>query len=309
MGTIVVGVDGSTPSRRAVEWGVRRAASTGSDVLLVHVVDDDPNAIRSIGGGLSDAWRFVEREITHADSLEPGVAVRGAVRVGSPMRELSAASAGAELVVVGTHKTGFVHGKVFGSRSLQLAGGSSVPVAVIPESPMNARHGIVAGVDESPASAAAIGFAAAESRHTRQPLTLVRAWGWAESIRDEHNARQRCHDERSDAVAQELLATAALTVGDDTVAYRRVMHRPPAEALTAAAASAALLVLGSSRRSGPERMMLGSVSHDVLINIAGPTIIVHADDQPAPLERNRREDNDRVRVDVRKYPQDRGRNR
>lgn len=278
MGVIVVGVDGSTPSRRAVEWGVRRAASTGSDVLLVHVVDDDPNALRSIGGGRSDARRFVEREVEHAGSLDRGVTVRGELRVGSPMRELSAAAAGAELVVVGTHKTGFVHGKVFGSRSLQLAGGSSVPVAVIPESPVNARHGIVAGVDESPASAAAIEFAAAEARHTRQPLTLLRAWGWAEGIRDKPDPQQRLHDDRSDAVAQGLLATAALSAGDNTVAYRRVVHRPPAEALTAAAASAALLVLGSSRRSGPERMMLGSVSHDVLLNIAGPTIIVHADD-------------------------------
>jgi len=309
MGTIVVGVDGSTPSRRALEWGVRRAASTGSEVLLVNVVDDDPNAIPSIGGRRAAGRLFVEREVEHAGSLDPGVAVRGELRVGSPMRELSAASAGAELVVVGTHKTGFVHGKVFGSRSLQLAGGSSVPVAVIPESPVNGRHGIVAGVDESPASAAAIAFAAAEARHTRQPLTLVRAWGWAESLWDEHNARHQRDDDRSDAVAQELLATAALTVGDDTVAYRRVVRRPPAEALAAAAASATLLVLGSSRRSGPERMMLGSVSHDVLINISGPTIIVHADDQPAPLERNQREDRDRVRVDVRQYPQDRGRNR
>jgi nucleotide-binding universal stress UspA family protein len=309
MGTIVVGVDGSTPSRRAVEWAVRRAASTGSDVLLVHVMDDDPNAIRSIGGGSGSARLFIEREVAHAGSLDPGVAVRGELRVGSPMRELSAASAGADLVVVGTNKTGFVHGKVFGSRSLQLAGGSSVPVAVIPESPVNARHGIVAGVDESPASAAAIEFAAAEARITRQPLTLVRAWGWAEGIRNEPDEQQRLHNDRSDAVAEELLATAALTVGDETVAHRRVVHRPPAEALTAAAASAALLVLGSSRRSGPERMMLGSVSHDVLINIAGPTIIVHADDQPAPLERNDREDCDRVRVDVRQYPQDRGRDR
>jgi len=282
MGTIVVGVDGSTPSRRAVEWAVRRAASTGSDVLLVHVMDDDPNAIRSIGGGSGSARLFIEREVAHAGSLDPGVAVRGELRVGSPMRELSAASAGADLVVVGTNKTGFVHGKVFGSRSLQLAGGSSVPVAVIPESPVNARHGIVAG---------------------------VRAWGWAEGIRNEPDEQQRLHNDRSDAVAEELLATAALTVGDETVAHRRVVHRPPAEALTAAAASAALLVLGSSRRSGPERMMLGSVSHDVLINIAGPTIIVHADDQPAPLERNDREDCDRVRVDVRQYPQDRGRDR
>ncbi|GAB3133061.1 universal stress protein [Marisediminicola antarctica] len=309
MGTIVVGVDGSTPSRCAVEWGVRRAASTGSDVLLVHVMDDDPNAIRSIVGGLAAPRLFVEREVEHARSLEPGVAVRGELRVGSPMRELSAASARAELVVVGTHKTGFVHGKVFGSRSLQLAGGSSVPVAIIPESPVNARHGIVAGVDESPASSAAIEFAAAEARHTRQPLTLVRAWGWSMGFRKEPDQQQRLHDNRSDEVAQELLATAALTAGHDTVAYRRVVHRPPAEALTAAAASAALLVLGSSRRSGPERMMLGSVSHDVLINIAGPTIIVHATDQPAPLERNHREDSDRVRVDVREHPQDRGRNR
>lgn len=281
-GMIVVGVDSSTPSRAALDWSVRRAASTGSDVTLVHVVDDDSatNGARPVNGGHAGARRFLETEVEHAGSIEPTVVVQGELRAGSPMRELVAASAEADLVVVGTHKTGFVHGKVFGSRTLQLAAASRVPVAVIPESPIHGRSGIVAGIDESPASAAAVRFATEESERTGNPLYLLRAWGWHESLH-EVDAEQHDENRRAESVAKALLKSTLALLEPEVDAHPRAVRRPAAEALVAAATSASMLVIGNSRREGEERLVLGSVAHDVLVNITGPTIIVHAGD-PRP---------------------------
>jgi len=288
-GMIVVGVDGSTPSRAALDWSVRRAASTGSDVTLVHVVDDDSgtNGARPVNGGHAGARRFLESEVEHAGSLEPTVVVHGELRAGSPMRELVGASAEAELVVVGTHKTGFVHGKVFGSRTLQLAAASRVPVAVIPESAVHGRSGIVAGIDGSPASAAAVRFATEESERTGQPLFLVRAWGWHDALGGV-DASQHNENARAEAAAKAMLTETLALLEPEVDAHPRAVRRPAAEALVATAASAALLVIGSSRRDGEERLVLGSVAHDVLVNITGPTIVVHAGD-PSPSTSRRKD--------------------
>ena len=45
-----------------------------------------------------------------------------------------------------------------------------------------------------------------------------------------------------------------------------------------------LLVIGSSRRHGAQMAALGPVSHDVLLNIAGPTLVVHGDTETGDTE-------------------------
>jgi nucleotide-binding universal stress UspA family protein len=55
----------------------------------------------------------------------------------------------------------------------------------------------------------------------------------------------------------------------------RSVRRPAAEALVDAASTSRLLVVGSSRRHGSQLAALGPVCHDVLLNITGPTVIVH----------------------------------
>ena len=57
----------------------------------------------------------------------------------------------------------------------------------------------------------------------------------------------------------------------------RVVRLPAAEALVDASASAAVVVLGNSGPISDGQGLLGSVAHDVLVNLAGPTVIVHAD--------------------------------
>ncbi|MEO8906995.1 MAG: universal stress protein, partial [Microbacteriaceae bacterium] len=89
-------------------------------------------------------------------------------------------------------------------------------------------------------------------------------------------------DTSLEADATELLTEASQIAKDvhgDVDLRLRAIHRPPAEALLDASSAAALLVVGSSRRDGVQQTILGSVTHDVLLNLAAPTIVVHSDDQ------------------------------
>ena len=282
-GTIVVGVEGTEPSRVALRWSMKRATATDSDVRLVNVVDSEWAGVgaRILEDMHADAEHLLEREAEYARSLAPGVPVDTELREGDLMDELIAASRDCDLIAVGTHKTGFIHGKVFGSRSLQLAAAAHAPVAIVPQTSRRDGQGIVVGVDESDAGRSAIRFATAEAERTRQPLTFVRATdapGLPEDRDDEQRERDRYFEGQAKAILSEASDIAKSV--DPTVEVRaRTVRRPAAEALLDSSASADLLVIGSSRREGSARRMLGSVSHDVLINLVGPTIVVQGDDR------------------------------
>jgi nucleotide-binding universal stress UspA family protein len=279
---ILVGIDGSTPSRAAVRWSIHRAAGTGQDVVLAHIVDDEWGVVsyRLLDEVRVEAESLVATEAAFARSINPGVSVTTILREGNPMWELITAADGADLVVVGTHKTGFVRGRVFGSRSLQLAGGSPSPVAIIPESFARTRAGIVVGVNESASSRAAIAFGADEAHRLGEDLILVGAWTVpVETEGNEAGRRTAFVKSRIETVLVEARAT--ITRAHEGLHIRvREVNRPAAEALVDAAASATLLVIGSTRRPGAPTT-LGSVAHDVLINLAAPTVVVHAAAEPA----------------------------
>jgi nucleotide-binding universal stress UspA family protein len=285
---IRVGIDGSECSRAALRWSASRitvsgAASRGT-VTLVHVVDDDWGMMgsRNMEALREDGRALAAREAKYARSLAPDLGFEIEVRLGNPMWELIATSAGAVMTVVGTHKTGFIQGRIFGSRSLQLAAAARSHVAVIPQSFPHDGRGVVVGVDDTRAGQAALCFGAEEAKRTQQPLVLVRASRPSKHVNEgdssaaddqEHAARNALRQ----LSAAEAAARSIFPTGD---MRSRHVHRPPAEALLDASGQASLLVIGGSRRTGEDRMVLGSVSHDVLLNLAGPTIVVHGGERP-----------------------------
>ena len=281
--TIVVGVEGTEPSRVALRWSMKRAAATGAGVRLVTVVDSEWAGVgaRILKDLRADAGHLLEREAEYARSIAPGVSVDTELREGDLMDELIAASKGCELIAVGTHKTGFIHGKVFGSRSLQLAAAAHSPVAIVPQTSRRDGQGIVVGIDESDAGRSAIRFAATEAERTGQPLIFLRATdapGVPEDRDDEQRERDRYFERQTKAIFSD--ASDIVKSVDPTVEVRaRSVRRPAAEALLDSSAGADLLVIGSSRREGSASRMLGSVSHDVLINLVGPTIVVQGVDR------------------------------
>lgn len=278
-GMILVGVDETSACRAAIRWGMQRAAFLQSHVMLLHVVDDEWGLIgeQSISELHPAADQLVQENAAFARSIDPTVTVTTRVVVGDPMTELGVASRGVDMVVVGTHKTGFLHGRAFGSRSLQLAARACCPVAVVPEGSTAERHGIVAGIDASDAGRAAVRCAAIEAQRTGVELILIRAWtakavGTAAYV---EGADQRAQ-QMLDVLIKDAVAVAR-SAGDNLLVRTRTLRRPAAEALVDAGMTAELLVIGSSRRHDAQMSALGPVSHDVLLNISGPTLVVHGD--------------------------------
>jgi nucleotide-binding universal stress UspA family protein len=257
---------------------MERAAATQSNVHLIYVVSQD---LRLIGPKDADEFdrecaRILGSEAAYARSLAPDVPVETSLMHGNAMRELVTASRKASMVVVGTHKTGFIRGRVFGSRSIVLAAGSHTPVAVIPETSGRRRHGVIVGMDDSPAGRAAIRFGAIEAVRTNQTLRLVSAWGLPDPALEEF---QRESDEHLEADVRAMLDAEVDLVREEfptLEVHSRVIRLPAAEALVDASSSAALVVLGNSGPVSDGQGLLGSVAHDVLVNLAGPTVIVHA---------------------------------
>ena len=122
----VVGIDGSGPSDAALRWAVNRAAVQPGSIVLVHVVDDEWGAAGSdyAREAMAAGQQVLQRAADQAAvlSLPTGTPtiVRTATRIsttivhGSPVWELAAACGPADLLVIGTHKTGFLHGRVLG---------------------------------------------------------------------------------------------------------------------------------------------------------------------------------------------------
>ncbi len=264
IGTILVGVDESGPSRSALRWSIDRAKATGMSLLITHVVEqsDDIEGILGAAGAYQDALAFVHGEATFATLSEPALEVSAQVLEGDPLSELAKASEDVQLLVVGTHKTGFINGKMFGSRFLGLAAIARCAVAFIPDMIGTSRHGIIAAVDDSPAGQTVIRFAAAEAQRTSQVLTLIRS-GQPGQIEGER------------ALADN---TALAKTGNGSITVRsRFSSKSTAEGLVDASSGAAMLVVDHTRHATEGVAVLGSVAHDVLLNIKSPTIIVGGD--------------------------------
>jgi nucleotide-binding universal stress UspA family protein len=188
---------------------------------------------------------------------------------GRMVRDLATASATASLLVVGSHKTGFIRGRVFGSRGLQLAAAAHSPVAIIPDSTHRHRAGIVVGLDDSPSAREALRFAAREAERRNEELKVLFALAPQDTLAAEHV------DRIAGAVLEaglELVASEFPSVS----AQPRFVARSAAEALVGESASASLLVVGRPRGEETGGSILGSTTHDVILNLAGPTVVVEA---------------------------------
>jgi nucleotide-binding universal stress UspA family protein len=140
-GPVLVGVDGSPLSTAALAFAFRAAAARKVPVVAVHAWSDlafDPSTAAMID------WEAVRREETDllGEQLagpvqaHPDVEVRRVVRMDRPARVLVDESAGAQLVVVGSHGRGGLRGLVLGSVGHALLHGAHCPVAVVrPGSP------------------------------------------------------------------------------------------------------------------------------------------------------------------------------
>src|SRR5689334_12411111 len=96
-GAVIVGVDGSGIALSAVRWATREARRRGAPLRIVHAA---PYAERNADGQRRAASILTQADTT-ASGVDRGVPVTTEILTAQATPALTAATAGAELVVVG----------------------------------------------------------------------------------------------------------------------------------------------------------------------------------------------------------------
>ena len=136
MERIVVGVDGSEASHRALEWAVDEARRRNATVEAIHAwhqpfvsgyayMGEIP-----LGDYVTEAQGVLDAAIASVDAS--GVTVESKVIAGGPSGVLVEEAKGAALLVVGSRGRGGFSGLLMGSVSQQTAHHAPCPIVIIP---------------------------------------------------------------------------------------------------------------------------------------------------------------------------------
>lgn len=286
MRDIVVGVDGSEVSRRALDRALRLARLQGRTTRVVHAWQPPQPLTNVLGPGYKvdtaqardDAMRtasqLLEDEIAGGiDRADSQVGpVLGVLREGAPPTVLAKAAEDAAVVVLGTRS----HGRVtalLGTAVPHVLHRAGCPVLVVPQGSDAAQpfgH-VVVGFDGSPSSQAALRWALDIAAEDRTCLVVVRA---TEDRRLPSPWVNRSRGSVADLRAEVLACDPRAARLD--VDYRVVDGRADA-VLPSTVGRDDLLVVGSRGLGGFAGMLLGSVSAYCVSNPLAAVAVVRAD--------------------------------
>ncbi|MFF2454133.1 universal stress protein [Isoptericola sp. NPDC058082] len=287
---IVVGVNGSVESDEALDWALREAAAAAVPLTLVMV---DAGAGKGADAAAHEAALAPVREeaqgLLDAARARTGVKVDGTVAAlpGPAADRLLELGADADMLVLGRRRRGRLGRAVLGSVSTTVVEHAVVPVTVVrhgnpdgaPEDdvPAETAPRIVVGVDTSAPSVAALRHACEVADRTGASIDAVFAWqittlaplpgswGWAPPVDDYEKFA-------ADSLAEAVRA-AGVTLPPERLT-RRVVHGQAAKQLVVAAQGAERLVVGARGLGGFDRLLLGSVSRQVLDFAPCPVTVV-----------------------------------
>jgi len=130
---IIVGVDGSSHSRRALRWALSEAAARHAPLTVLSVRDE--RTVTCTTGDLNqdqaaeEVQALVDQTVNSPSGPAPPVTVQ--VIPGSPAAELIDAGHDADLLVVGSRGSGGLGRRGAGSVSSQVAYDAPCPVVII----------------------------------------------------------------------------------------------------------------------------------------------------------------------------------
>jgi nucleotide-binding universal stress UspA family protein len=274
-GTIVVGVDASAQSLRALAWAVKQSVAEHRILTLVHALhvvpqsfmdaaivyqQDAETRLRAEGQQvLDDAAAEVAR-------IASGVKVEQVLSISDPRALLLELSRDAAMVVLGSRGRGQLRTLLLGSVGTALVRHAHCPVVVHrPGNPGTVRNGILVGVDASPESQTVLDFAYREASFHDLPLTLLHC-GWdphadalgsylvAESIVDPESERL--------ALAEAIAGMAEKYPEVRTTT--EIVRGLPQEALLRAGERMNMIVVGAHVPGHTSHRLFGSVATSVV---------------------------------------------
>lgn len=279
---VIVGIDGSAPSRAALRWAAAEAHRRDAPLRVLIAYEWAWLGARfAASGELDEAAREQIAEVqaeavAEAAAVAPGLTVTGAAVHGGAARTLLDAADSAALVVVGNRGRGGFASLLLGSVSQQVATHASGPVVVVRGRGDTASGPVVVGVDGSASAEYALGVAFEEAAMRDAGLVAIRAhplpvrsWGVGVPL--------AVHD------AEQVKATERKALEESVAGWRERYPQVQAETLLAdgnpvhvlvdVSRNAQLVVVGTRGHGGFGGTLLGSVGLELLHHADCPVLI------------------------------------
>ena len=284
-GSVVVGVDGSDASDRAVLWGAHQASLDHRPVVLVHAAS--PTVATTWVGApafdaaallqaLEDSGRVqLQEAAATVHAKDPSLEVFRVFDHRDPRDALLSLSGKAHLVVVGSRGRGPMASLLLGSVSLAVSQHASCPVVVVRHDGDLSHGGIVVGSDGTVRSDAAVGFAFRQASLRSLPLTVVHAF-WSEQ--DEGYPSMARDYAKADIEDMQLMLAESIAGPEadypDVTVTLHVERGIPDTVLLHACKSADLVVVGTHPTNAVYDLLAGEVSRSVLGHAHCPVAVV-----------------------------------
>ncbi|MER6529672.1 universal stress protein [Streptomyces sp. NPDC001508] len=282
---LVVGVDGSDGSQRAVDWAADEAARHGLPLRLVYASLWEHYEAGAFGEREHQAERRLAEHIVAAAAERaarraPGVKIDTDVVPEEPADALLREAGHAFAVVTGTRGHGALTELLLGSVGRTVADHAEGPVIVVrgDRAGLAGTHArILLGAGEPGTAADAVRFAFHEAEARKCTLDVVRAWHcpvyesaeFPAPSEDPSRARERQAAATLDALLQDAIAE------HPRVRVRRATVRGSARrTLLRRSAAADLVVIGACRSTGPFGPGFGHAGHALLRHAACPVAVV-----------------------------------
>ena len=281
-GDVVVGVDGSEDSERALDWAAAEADRRGSALHIVHGVGtttpDLDEGMGPLNGDLVSvqaARSMLDEAGERASRERPGLKVTTTLAYEEGPQAVLAAAAGAALTVLGTRGRGGFAALLLGSVALRVAAHTACPLVVVRGERGRAAIGtVVVGVQDEQ-DARTVRFAVTTAARWHASVRALHAWeplgevGLVATQVDTVRELRAAHTE----LLSRTVEAAHLTDPQAPVSQEVVPSRA-ATALVEASREADLLVVAAHRPHGPLGLRLGPIVHAVLHHSHCPVAVV-----------------------------------
>ncbi|SER63062.1 Nucleotide-binding universal stress protein, UspA family [Streptomyces sp. yr375] len=264
---IITGVDRSPRSRVAADWAAREALRRGLPLRVVHVAP--PENLDPV-----EHWPYrpdivADHVLAELTARHPSLTIRAVSVTGAPVPELRAASAHAELVVLGLRGEGQHARTPLGSTAAALATGCAGPLVLVPGTLAGLgvsghTDAVTVGVDARNPAVGALGFAFEAARLRRVRLHAVHAWALpagadASPVFVSETDRATWEDHEEDLLSDALRPWRGKY--PDVDVQEDVLLFPPAEALAHASETSGLVVIGRHTAPGATAQALLKHAH------------------------------------------------
>ena len=266
---LLLATDGSEVSAGAVKAALHMASRCGAHLTVMHMAKTLPDYAMFNPGGVQqaeDQGRAVLQEV-EAQAGTACVNCAPVLRYGDePVREIAkqAEESQADLVIMGRRGVHWLERLMLGEAAARVIGHVHCSVLVVPKESGMWDKGILLAVDGSRFADAAAVSAGILAKRCGLPVTVLSVCA---------NDDLKC-----DMVQAMADRVRDLLRKDGVAADSVVKEGNPAKAIVEAAAEneCDLIVLGSHGRTGLDRILIGSVSQQVVVQAKCPVLVAKA---------------------------------